>query len=552
MNIISIIFQLIGSLGFLLHGMKLMSDGIQKSAGKSLHRILGLMTSNRFFAVLTGLFITMIIQSSGATTVMVVSFVNAGLLTLTQSVGVIFGANIGTTITAWIVAIFGFKFNISAIAIPIFGIGFLFTFFKKIRKENIGEALMGFGLLFLGLDLLSSTIPTLDANNISFLTAFTGKGFLSVIIGVVAGMLITVLLHSSSASTAIILAMSFNRLLPWEFAASMVLGSNIGSTIDAIIAALGTKVNARRAALVHVLFNVTGTILAVIFLNPLLTLVDWIVPGTVMESITIHIAMLHTIFNIVNTILFLPFVNQIAALTEKIITPKADETLDVYKLDFISVGVKDNPESYIIQAEKEIEDMANMAINMFEEIRKGFSDRTENFIVEYADKLAKEEDYADQMQEQISNYLVKCSHLPVTEKQRNNISSMLRIVDDIESMTDDCFSLALLLKRSIDKNMEFKAKDLERLQPYIDLVHSFLNFIKTNINKPLSKEQLKEASVIEEEIDEFRKNLKKVARKRLEEGADVRTELLYIDLVRHIEKIGDHAFSISEALAQTR
>lgn len=552
MNIISIIFQLIGSLGFLLHGMKLMSDGIQKSAGKSLHRILGLMTSNRFFAVLTGLFITMIIQSSGATTVMVVSFVNAGLLTLTQSVGVIFGANIGTTITAWIVAIFGFKFNISAIAIPIFGIGFLFTFFKKIRKENIGEALMGFGLLFLGLDLLSSTIPTLDANNISFLTAFTGKGFLSVIIGVVAGMLITVLLHSSSASTAIILAMSFNRLLPWEFAASMVLGSNIGSTIDAIIAALGTKVNARRAALVHVLFNVTGTILAVIFLNPLLTLVDWIVPGTVMESITTHIAMLHTIFNIVNTILFLPFVNQIAALTEKIITPKADETLDVYKLDFISVGVKDNPESYIIQAEKEIEDMANMAINMFEEIRKGFSDRTENFIVEYADKLAKEEDYADQMQEQISNYLVKCSHLPVTEKQRNNISSMLRIVDDIESMTDDCFSLALLLKRSIDKNMEFKAKDLERLQPYIDLVHSFLNFIKTNINKPLSKEQLKEASVIEEEIDEFRKNLKKVARKRLEEGADVRTELLYIDLVRHIEKIGDHAFSISEALAQTR
>ncbi len=552
MNIISIIFQLIGSLGFLLHGMKLMSDGIQKSAGKSLHRILGLMTSNRFFAVLTGLFITMIIQSSGATTVMVVSFVNAGLLTLTQSVGVIFGANIGTTITAWIVAIFGFKFNISAIAIPIFGIGFLFTFFKKIRKENIGEALMGFGLLFLGLDLLSSTIPTLDANNISFLTAFTGKGFLSVIIGVVAGMLITVLLHSSSASTAIIVARSFNRLPPWEFAASMVLGSNIGSTIDAIIAALGTKVNARRAALVHVLFNVTGTILAVIFLNPLLTLVDWIVPGTVMESITIHIAMLHTIFNIVNTILFLPFVNQIAALTEKIITPKADETLDVYKLDFISVGVKDNPESYIIQAEKEIEDMANMAINMFEEIRKGFSDRTENFIVEYADKLAKEEDYADQMQEQISNYLVKCSHLPVTEKQRNNISSMLRIVDDIESMTDDCFSLALLLKRSIDKNMEFKAKDLERLQPYIDLVHSFLNFIKTNINKPLSKEQLKEASVIEEEIDEFRKNLKKVARKRLEEGADVRTELLYIDLVRHIEKIGDHAFSISEALAQTR
>lgn len=528
-----------------------MSDGVQKSAGQSLHKVLGLMTSNRFFAVLTGMLVTMIIQSSGATTVMVVSFVNAGLMTLTQSVGVILGANIGTTITAWIVAFFGFSFNISAFAIPLFGLGFFLTFFKKIKKENIGEAIMGFGLLFIGLDLLSNTIPTLNENNIQFLTAFTDKGILSIFIGVVAGMLITMLLHSSSASTAIILTMSYNKLLPWEFAASMILGSNIGSTIDAVLAALGTKVNARRAALVHVLFNVTGTILAVIFIHPLLSLVDFIVPGKVEDSITMHIAMLHTLFNLINTLIFLPFVPQIALLTEKLIKPHKDETPDVYKLDFTSVGIKESSESYIIRVEKEISDMTDIVIEMFNRIQNGFSQRNDTFLAESMEKLAASEDYADQMQEQISNFLVHCEALPLSDKMRNNVSMMLRIVDDLESLTDDCFSVALLIKRSVEKNMEFQQEDLERLDPYMDLVQQFLIFIKEHINEPLTPDQLKLAEVMEDQIDLFRKNLKKIARKRLEEGANVKAELLYIDVVRHIEKMGDHAFSISESLAQT-
>ncbi|WP_041610592.1 Na/Pi cotransporter family protein [Treponema brennaborense] len=552
MNIISILFQLIGALGFLLYGMKMMSDGIQKSAGKSLHRILGMMTGNRFSAMLTGMFITMIIQSSGATTVMVVSFVNAGLLTLTQSVGVIFGANIGTTVTAWIVAFFGFNFKISAVAIPVFGIGYILTVIKKLQKQNIGEALMGFGLLFLGLDLLSKTIPTLDANNIQFLTAFTDKGTLSVLIGIAAGMIITVLLHSSSASTAIILTMSYNRLLPWEFAAAMVLGSNIGSTIDAVIAAFGTKVNARRAALVHVLFNVTGTVIAALLLHPLLALVDRLVPGPVEANITFHIAMLHTVFNVLNTLLFLPFTTQIASLTEVLIKPKKDETPDVYRLDFMETGAKENAAAYVIRAEKEIADMTGVVTKMFDRIEFGFAHRTSEFIETQMESLAKEEDYADQMQEQLSKFLVHCSQLPVSDKLRNNVSIMLRIVDDLESMTDDCYSVALLLRRSIEKDMTFAEEDIERLHPYIDLAHRFLSFIRENINKHLSEEQLTIAQDLEDQIDVFRKNLKKVARKRLESGADVKSELLYIDLVRNIEKIGDRAFSISEALAQTQ
>lgn len=551
MNVVSFIFQLIGSLGFLLYGMKMMSDGIQKSAGESLHRILGLMTGNRIFAVLTGLFITMIIQSSSATTVMVVSFVNAGLLTLQQSIGVIFGANIGTTITAWIVSLFGFNFDISLFAIPVFGIGYFLTFIKRIHKETIGEALMGFGLLFLGLELLSSSMPSMSADNVSFLSQFTNNGPLSIFIGIIAGLLITVILHSSSASTAIILTMSYNKMLPWEFAAAMVLGSNIGTTIDAVLAAIGTKVNARRAALIHVLFNVAGTILAVIFFRPLLTLVDFIVPGPVDASITTHIAMLHTVFNLSNTIIFLPFTSQLAHLTERLIRPKTNETPDVYHLDFADPGLKGNATAFLIRAEKEIADMTEVVTRMFNRISDGISSRDQTFLDQHLNELAKEENYADQMQEGISNFLVHCMDLPINDKQRNSISDMLHIVDDLESMTDDCYTVALLLQRSIEKHMVFAQEDMERLNPYMDLAKQFVHFIKDNINKHLDTERLQQAQNLEDQIDMFRKNLKRVARKRLEKGADVKSELLYIDLVRNIEKIGDRAFSISEALFRT-
>lgn len=550
MHIISILFQLIGSLGLLLYGMTVVSEGIQKSAGQSLHRVLGMITNNRFIAVLTGLFITLIIQSSSATTVMVVSFVNAGLLTLTQSVGIIFGANIGTTVTAWIVALFGFKYNITALAIPLFGIGYILKYTKKIRKENIGEAFMGLGLLFLGLKLLSQVIPSFSAENVDFLVKLQGTGTISIFLGVISGILITILLHSSSAATAIILTMSFNGLLQWEFAAAMVLGSNIGTTIDAVLASIGTKVNARRAALIHVLFNVTGTFLAVIFLHPLLALVDIITPGTISSSITTHIAMLHTVFNIINTLLFLPFTKPLAQLTVKLIQPRENDIPENYRFDFISVGGKDSVEAHFIQVEKEIADMIAIAINMFNRIRSGFSERNQKFINENFQFLKTREDYTDQMQEQISNYLIKCSELPLTERQKSNTTAMLHIVDEIENITDECWTLAIHLKRSIDKKMKFSKSDMEGLKPYIDLVQQLLNFVSKYINQPLSQIEMNSAQQLENQIDLFRKNLKKRARKRLEKGADVKTELLYIDIVRVLEKIGDYAFSISEGLFQ--
>lgn len=249
MAICNAILLLIGSLGFLLYGMRLMSSGVQKSAGEKLQRALSMMTGNKFVGLLTGLGITMIIQSSGATTVMVISFINAGLLTLSQSVGVIYGANIGTTITAWIVALFGFNFKISAFAIPIFGLGFFLTLLKDLRCKNIGEAVMGFGLLFMGLSGLSDVF-NFDASKLSFIGAMQSWGIFSILLGVVLGVVITALMHSSSAFSAIVITMAYNEIITLDVACAMTLGSNIGSTIDAVMASFGSCAEAKRSAVI--------------------------------------------------------------------------------------------------------------------------------------------------------------------------------------------------------------------------------------------------------------------------------------------------------------
>lgn len=550
MKAVGTLLELIGSMGFLLYGMKLMSNGIQKSTGEKLQRALNLMTGNRFVALLTGMTITMIIQSSGATTVMVVSFVNAGMLTLRQSVGVIFGANIGTTVTAWIVTLFGFSFDIKAFAVPLFGIGFALTAFSRLHKQNLGEAIMGFGLLFVGLGMLSSSFsPTSPV--FQSLSYVQGHGAVSLFLGLIIGLVITALLHSSSAMSAIVLTLAYNGLVTWEFSASMVIGSNIGSTIDAIMAAIGTRADAKRACLIHVMFNVAGAILSLIFFAPLLNLVDNIVPGDVMSNITLNISVLHTLIKIATTVVLIPFANHIADLSCKLIKSKDDETPLSYHLEYTETS-KENVAVLILQAEKEIEKLTDVATTMFDKIQIGFKDRSPKFVEENLISLEQFEKYADQMQEELAKFLVHAGHLPANENQTHNISLMLQIVDELELMTDDCFSVGLLIAKSIEKQMEFPQEDMDRLIPYVELARQFLQFIRININKHLDVGKLEMAHELEEQIDLFRKNLKKVARKRLESGADVKAELLYIDLVRNIEKIGDCAFAISEALSQTR
>lgn len=548
MEFVQTILIFVGSLGFLLYGMRLMSGGIQKSAGEKLQRALGVMTGNRFVAILTGLAITMIIQSSGATTVMVVSFINAGLLTLSQSVGVIFGANIGTTITAWIVALFGFNFQISTFAAPIFGLGFFLTFIKKATCRNIGEAVMGFGLLFMGLSGLSDVF-SFDPEDLGFLQKVQDLGALSIFIGFIVGIFITALMHSSSAFSAIVITMAYNNIITWEVAAAMTLGSNVGSTIDALLASVGTNADARRSAFIHVFFNVAGTVLALILFNPLLAFVSFL-SGSM--NIAIRISILHTVFKIVTTLCCLPFVPQIVRLSQIVIKDDSTPALKYYRLDFQENQIgKESVAMYIIRVEKEIADMTDVVTQMFNRLQQGFTKRNTSFVDENFEELELAENYCDQMHEQLVRYIIQCQQLPINNNQRNNLSVMIQVTDELEGMSDDCFSVGVLLKRSVEKKMKFLQEDMDRLIPYVELARQFLQFIRRNINKHLDKNKLEMASDLENQIDSFRKDLKKVARKRLESGADVKAELLYLDLVRQIEKIGDHAFSISELLVQT-
>ena len=545
MNVVQPILELIGSLGFLLYGMKLMSDGVQQSAGEKLQRALSVLTGNRFMSLLTGLIVTMIIQSSGATTVMVVTFVNAGLMTLTQSVGVIFGANIGTTITAWIVSIFGFNFKISAFAIPVFGIGYFLSIVKKGAYKNWAEAIMGFGMLFLGLSGLSDVFTP---EQLGWLFKIQGSGVFAILFGFVIGIIITALLHSSSAFSAIVITMAYNGLVSWELAAAMTLGSNVGSTIDAILASMGTSADSRRAALIHVMFNVFGTVLALIFFKPFLEIVMFVTPGRENSNIAIRISMLHTVFKTLSTIIFLPLQNPIVKLTQLIIKDDKETESKTFKLEFTEFLGKESAPTHIIQAEKAIADMTDVVSDMFDKIQIGVTKRNVEFIERYKQESVDSENYVDQMHEQITHYLIKCQSLHITEKQLNHISGMIQIVDELENMSDSCYATLMLINRSIEKKMKFLQEDMERLLPYLELVRQFLQFIRRNINNQITPEKLELARELEDGIDAFRKDLKKVARKRLEGGADVKSELLYIDVIRRIENIGDNCFNISENL----
>jgi len=560
MIIIGVIFRMTGGLCMFLFGMKVMSSGIQQSAGDKLKKALNFMTGNRFAGVITGFVITGIIQSSSAVTVMVVSFVNAGLLTLTQSIGVIMGANIGTTVTAWIVSLIGFSLKISEMALPAIGIGFIFSVIKW-KYRSLGELILGFGILFMGLYYLTQEMSGINKIiDFNAMSAFRGMGFAAVLIGAGAGLLMTMLIHSSSASTAIVLSMAYSNIITYEMAAGMVLGANIGTTIDAALAAIGAKTSARQAALVHVLFNVIGTCWALPLIKPLLMLVNFITPGDpVGFGITTHLAMLHTVFNMINTIIFLPFVNPYARLVSFIIKDKKNGATPSghYSLEYKSTALRDTPELNIIRAEKEIRDMAGLASEMYGKFSAALNSMRENPLTEDAVNalirdLKEKENYADEMREAITAFLMECTQEQLNRRSKQRVSLLLRIIADLEDMTDDCYSVSLILERSVRKNQVFKNKEITALIPYVGLVAEFLDFLKDHLEGIHSAEQSVWAVEMENRIDESRNKLRKLGRKRIEAGKDVKTELLFIDLVRRIERLGDYCYSIAAALTVPR
>ncbi|MCI5665904.1 MAG: Na/Pi cotransporter family protein [Spirochaetia bacterium] len=547
MNVLSQVISFIGSLCLLLFGMNMLSNGIQKGAGSGLQKLLGKITGNRFYAVLTGIGVTAIIQSSGATTVMVVSFVNAEILTLEQAIGVIFGANIGTTVTAWIVSLFGFSFSISAMAIPMFGFGYILKYFKKFRIHNFAECFMGFALLFMGLGLLKESLTLGPAANKVF-SIINEWGLGGILLGVLTGAIITALIHSSSAMTAIVLTMAAGGTLSWELSAAIVLGSNIGSTVDAVMSSFGASVNARRTAFVHVAFNVTGTIIALLIFRPFLSLIDIIIPLEPSANITTHIAMLHTIFNICATLIFIPFVNQIAMISRKVISESATEKDEHYHLPAILPHSRISADLYSYQIQTEISKMSAKIMEMLDSVCNSFTNPNnadeENEHVKYL------ESYIDEMNAAITGFLQKCSRLPnANRKERQHFSDLIHITDTMENLSDETCSLMHTVKKFVtDEKYRTDSKRSREIMDYIERVRIFFEQVCVYFTIGFSAEERNSGEIIEQRIDETKKELKKESRKRLEAGADVKEELNYMDMVRKIERAGDCVYGILQSL----
>ncbi len=549
--VIYTILKIAGSLGLFLYGMKVMSDGIQKTAGDGLQKVLNYMTINRFAAALTGFVVTALIQSSSATTVMVVSFVNAGLLSLAQAIGVIMGANIGTTVTGWIVALIGFKFSIVTIALPTIGIGLPLVFSRKLGKQDLGEVLIGFGILFLGLEFLKDSVPDIKSHPeyLEFLAKFADWGFLSFIMFVFIGTLLTVIIQSSSASMAITLTMAYSGWIDYNTAAAIIVGSNIGTTITAYLASIGTNTNAKRASRAHILFNIFGAVVVTIFYSPFLHLVDMIVPGdpATGASIPEHLAMFHTLFNIINTAIFIWFIPQFAKVVEKLV-PESKEDFDLqYEFRYISTGLQDTAEFNLMKAKAEVSKMAGINAEMFSNFVDVFNN-PEKKLGKRVKQLKDMEDFTDQMQEQITAYLIECSTEGLNEDGMIMATGMIRIVNELESIGDSCFNLALLAERRHNKELDIPNEAVKALGPITNTVSDFLTFIRTNMNHQFTENELNEALKLETRVDEERRILKKKTRKRIQAGSDVKAELLYLDIVKHIEHIGDYALNIAEAL----
>lgn len=552
MSVLAQVFEILGSLGIFFYGMKIMSEAIQRLTGKRLRASLNFMTRNRFGGIFTGFFITSVIQSSSATTVMVVSFVNAGLLTLIESIGVIMGANLGTTVTFWMVSFVGFKFKISAIALPVIALGLPLIFSKRSKWSNTGEMMIGFALLFLGLSMLKHAVPDIknSPEMLEFLSGYTEMGFGSILLFICVGIVLTIVVQSSSAAGAITITMAFKGWIDFPIAAAIILGENIGTTVTANLAALPANTHAKRAARAHFLFNALGVIWMLIVFVPFLNLVDSIVPGdpSIPQHIPLHLSGFHTLFNLINICILVGFAPKIAKLVEKWLPLKESDMAKEYKLEYISTQVTTTPEIAILESKKEITKMAELVSDMYETSLKFFKQPAKNMEKEVANQKTQEE-LSDQMEEQITNYLIECSKEVLDEESAQKVTYRLRIVDELETIGDYCYKLIKLIQKKHEKKMEFDPSSKEEMEQFTQLVSKFIAFnLKHLKNNGFSKQDLEEAFEIERGIDSLRDTLKASSLDRLKGGGDLKAELLFMDILKNCEKIGDHSLNVAQAM----
>ena len=568
------IFTLLGALGMFLYGMNLMSSGLQKASGDKLRSFLSAMTSNPLKGVLTGLGITSIIQSSSATTVMVVSFVNAGLLTLSQAIGVIMGANIGTTVTAWLVAWLGFKADISILAIPLMLFGFLFSNSKKNQRQNIGELIVGFCLLFLGLSFMKESVPDLNETPqvLEFVKTWSSYGFGSVLIFLVFGTLLTLVLQSSSATMAITLIMLSMGWIPFNMACAMVLGENIGTTITANIAASVGNTQAKRAAMSHTIFNVFGVIWALILFKPFLALVGLIIelfglpnpanegfsvvgPNTASSVAALYgLSMLHTLFNTINTFILIWFTKVIEKCVVWIIKTPKNQDSEAFRLKYISAGPITTPELATEQAFNEIIHFAQISRNGLGYAKSAISEQNADKFEELRGKLVKYEEISDKIEYEIAAFLNAVSASGISEDTSVKIKAMYKIIGELESLGDSGEAISRILSRRNIHKKTFDFETIKKLDNMVEEVDRAYDAMIENLNAAHkgTLTEISNAYNAEDRINNLRNLLRDSEIEEIEENKkNYQTSVYYMDIVNELEKMGDFIINISQDLERS-
>lgn len=553
------ILTLIGALGMFLYGMNMMSSGLQKAAGDGLRRFVASMTSNPLKGVTTGLGVTAVIQSSSATTVMVVSFVNAGILTLTQAIGVIMGANIGTTFTAWIISLFGFSADISILAVPLMAIGFVMSLSKKGKTRDISEIIVGFSLLFLGLSFMKNSVPDLETNPevLSFIQSWGGHGVWSVLLFILVGTTLTLVLQSSSATVALTLVFLNMGWIQFDMAAAMVLGENIGTTITANIAAAVGNTNAKRAALAHTVFNVFGVIWAVCFFRYFLALIQWLVGivglGGSAQTPLYSISMLHTVFNLINTGILIWFIPVIEKIVKTAIKDKSSGEIPE-KLVYINAGLISAPELALTEASKEVVHFGKVMQRDLEYIRSAVeaSDSEEKF-QPWRDKLVKYEEISDRIEYEVVNFLNKLNREGLSDNSSLLIKALYRIVGEMESLGDSGEAISRLITRAIDHGQKLSDEHKKHVYDMIVLVGRAYEATIYNLEHSTTITNIDNAVEAEVHINRMRDKLRDVELKAVENNGEAYFEsVYYLDLVEGLEKMGDFIINISQAVMGLR
>lgn len=558
--------QLIGSLGIFIFGMKIFSEGLQKIAGNRLKGILEGMTRNRAVGVVTGLGTTVITQSSTTTTVMAVSFVNAGLLTFVQSTGVVMGANIGTTVTAWMVALFGFKFEITPIALALIGLFFAFLFSKNTRLRNIAETMVGFGILFIGLSFIKSAVPDIDANPevLAFLDNYSDFGYMSLVLFVIIGTVLTLVTQSSSAATAITLVMLFEGWISFPIAAAMVLGENIGTTVTANIAALAGNVHAKRTARFHLFFNVIGVIWMMIVIIPFLGVMDSMIqyftqnPISIMEgakesraNATLGLSLFHTSFNLINVLLLFGFVPYLVRFVEYTLPDKGND--DEFSLRYISAGPMVSPGFSIEQANKEVQHFVDIIEKMHNTLHELiFDDKADK--TKLLESIAKYEELTDRLEVEIGDYLVRISENANLENVlTERIRFMQIMINDLERIADIYYQLSKQSEKMVATRSSWPSTALSEMAEMMYAVNNAIQAMKTNVKLDPELVSLEEALVLEDKIDAIREMYRDTHYTRLEGGEYAsRAGVLFIDMLNRLERIGDHMLNVNESAAGRR